>query len=461
MKPWRINNYLPKWFSLTGSIRGRYEALTNNFRPGRNKNDQALQMRNLMEAGFHVGAASFVGEIQDSRAYLTDVNGNVSTIVVNAVELLQGYLNVHLDDAITKGSTLDLRLGWQTMDLGGRRLIARNRFRNTIQNCTGLTADWQGADKSELFVFFVLPIRVLPPNTARQGLVDNRIEFDQALINYRFGGAHYQRADLPFDTTGEVYFFVLGQDPDQGENRSRPRRVYTPGIRLLRSPKKGDLDLDVEVVLQGGDLYPDPVDSNLQVFAQFVHATFGYTFDVPWSPRVSAELDYASGEKNTDDGRWGRFNTLFGARRAEFGPTGAFGLLGRENMISQGLRFGVEPIDRQNALLSSRWPCCELRKRGRAGTMPGSLRGRVFGTSHPLELACVTVGRLSRLSWGLGDESCYRKHVLRRSSSSHRALRHNARRPRSRRRGRSMRPWTHPSSCPKRWSAFRFRWPRH
>lgn len=106
IKPWRINNYLPKWFSLTGSMRGRYEALTNNFRPGRNKNDQALQMRTLVEAGFHVGAASFVGELQDSRAYLTDVNGNVSTISVNAVELLQGYLNVHLDDAITRVSFL-------------------------------------------------------------------------------------------------------------------------------------------------------------------------------------------------------------------------------------------------------------------------------------------------------------------------------------------------------------------
>ncbi|MGB8328895.1 MAG: alginate export family protein [Polyangiales bacterium] len=169
IRPWRINNYLPKWFSLTGSIRGRYEALTNNFRPGRNKNDQALQMRTLVEAGFQVGAASFVGELQDSRAYLTDVNGNVSTIVVNAVELLQGYLNVHLDDAITKGSMLDLRLGWQTMDLGGRRLIARNRFRNTIQNYTGLTADWKGADKSELFAFFVLPIRVLPPTPTAKG----------------------------------------------------------------------------------------------------------------------------------------------------------------------------------------------------------------------------------------------------------------------------------------------------
>jgi hypothetical protein len=386
IKPWRINNYLPKWFSLTGSIRGRYEALTNNFRPERNKNDQALQMRTLIEAGFHVGAASFVGELQDSRAYLTDINGNVSTIVVNAVELLQGYFNLHLDDAVTQGSTLDLRLGWQTMDLGGRRLVARNRFRNTIQNYTGLTADWKGADKSELFAFFVLPIRVLPPNTDRQGLVDNQIKFDQALLDFRFWGAHYKRAALPFNTTGEVYLFVLGEDPDRSENRTRPRRVYTPGIRLLRDPKRGALDFDIEVVLQGGNLYPNPAESDLHVFAQFVHTTFGYTFDVSWSPRLSAELDYASGE-DPDDGRWGRFNTLFGPRRTEFGPTGEFGLLGRENIISQGLRFGVKPAPRFDAFVSYRANFLDSRTDvfARSGVQdPTGQSGRFAG--HQIEI---------------------------------------------------------------------------
>jgi hypothetical protein len=43
-----------------------------------------------------------------------------------------------------------------------------------------------------------------------------------------------------------------------------------------------------------------------------VHTTFGYTFDVSWSPRLSTELDCASGD-DPNDGRWGRFNTLFAA----------------------------------------------------------------------------------------------------------------------------------------------------
>ncbi|MGB8328896.1 MAG: alginate export family protein [Polyangiales bacterium] len=208
---------------------------------------------------------------------------------------------------------------------------------------------------------------------------------------------------MAFDTTGEVYLFVLGQDPDQSENRTRARRVYTPGIRLLRSPKRGDSDLDVEVVLQGGDLYPNSADSDLHVFAQFVHATFGYTFDVPWSPRVSAELDYASGERNADDGRWGRFNTLFGPRRADFGPTGEFGLLGRENIISQGLRFVVKPIARFDAFVSDRANFLDSRTDvfARSGVEdPTGQSGRFAG--HQIELRTRLWLLQNVILWELG-----------------------------------------------------------
>jgi len=356
--PWRLKRYLPAWFSLRGEFRARYQALTNNFRPGAVETDQAMALRTLVEAGFHVGPASFVGEFQDSRAYLTDVNGNVSTIVVNAITLLQAYLNLRFDDAIAKGSTLDLRLGWQTMELGGRRLIGRNRFRNTIQNYTGLTAHWRGSDESELFAFFVLPVRILPPNLDRQALVDNEIEFDQVDIDLRFWGAHYKRANLPLETTGEVYLFVL-EEPDvlSGQTLALGRHLYTPGLRLLRAPKRGDWDFDVETVLQFGNRRAslEPTDrGELNVFAQFVHASFGYTFDVAWTPRLSAELDYASGDESPDDGRWGRFDSLFGPRRADLGPTDIYGILGRDNMISQGVRLGVKPSARVDVFVSYR-----------------------------------------------------------------------------------------------------------
>jgi hypothetical protein len=175
--PFRIHDALhaPDWLILNGSQRTRYSGLANQFRPGLDDSDQALALRTLFTLGATFGPVSIVGELQDSRAYLTDENSGISTIVVNALEPLQAYVNLHLDDVFIDGAGLDLRAGRQTMDLGGRRLIARNRFRNTIQNYTGITSHWLTSG-TELFAFGVLPVRVDLPNSDREGLLDNRIE---------------------------------------------------------------------------------------------------------------------------------------------------------------------------------------------------------------------------------------------------------------------------------------------
>jgi hypothetical protein len=359
--PWRLDEALktPDWFKISGSHRTRYSTLANQFRSGLGENDEALSLRTLVLAEVNLGAFSFVGELQDSRAFLTDNDSGASTIIVNAAELLQGYVGLHLNDVVTEGSTLDLRLGRQTMDLGGRRLIARNRFRTAIQTYTGLTSHWKGSDKSELFTFFVLPVRVKPSDSAadRDDLLDNEVEFDEEDIDLRFWGAFYKRPGLPFETTLEVYFFALNEDDDPGELETRDRDLYTPGFRILRAPAVGRWDYDIETALQFGSRRSstNPADTNdLDVFAQFQHAAVGYTFDVPWKPRLSAELDYASGDSDPNDGSAERFDSLFGPRRAEFGPTGIYGILGRENIISSGLRVTVNPTPRLDGYVSWR-----------------------------------------------------------------------------------------------------------
>src|SRR5690606_34385633 len=66
-----------------------------------------------------------------------------------------------------------------------------------------------------------------------------------------------------------------------------------------------------------------------------------------------AELDYGSGDAGDSD-RYERFDSLFGPRRSDFGPTGIYGPLGRDNVISAGLRVSVKASERFDAHLSWR-----------------------------------------------------------------------------------------------------------
>ena len=64
----------------------------------------------------------------DSRVELADSGTPLSGSVVNPLELLQAYVEVPLDNVLGQGSKSMARGGRITMDMGSRRLVARNRF---------------------------------------------------------------------------------------------------------------------------------------------------------------------------------------------------------------------------------------------------------------------------------------------------------------------------------------------
>lgn len=61
------------------------------------------------------------------------------------------------------------------------------------------------------------------------------------------------------------------------------------------------------------------------------------------APRPCARSSSPSGDGDPNDGRTERFDTLFGARRFEFGPTGIYGLLARSNVNSPGVKLDLRP----------------------------------------------------------------------------------------------------------------------
>ncbi|NWP00772.1 alginate export family protein, partial [Escherichia coli] len=92
---------------------------------------------------------------------------------------------------------------------------------------------------------------------------------------------------------------------------------------------------------------------DLDVRAGFVHAEAGWTFGGKWAPRVAALFDYASGE-TANPGTYTRFDTLYGARRADFGPLSLYGALGRANIVSPAIRVEARPSRRLDLMASVR-----------------------------------------------------------------------------------------------------------
>ena len=330
------------------SERVRYSGLVNQFRPGLSSDDRAVVFRTTVKAELALPRLLLAGEVQDARAYFTDVGSNVSTSLVNAIDLLQAYVRLG-PTTTTSAGVPEVQFGRFSMELGSGRLVAQEAYRDVTRTFTGAKVRWRRG-RSAVTAFAVLPVVTLPEN--RDDLLHNRIELDTQHVNQKFWGALYERERLWHRTRAEVYVYALDERDDPGKRETRDRNLWTTGIRLLRPPAIGAWDVDVEPAWQFGRTRASSAAGDrraLAVSARLLHLQASYTFDQPWSPRVGVEYDYGSGDADPADAQWNRFDGLFGHRRVELGPTSIYGALGRENIDTVGMRVAVTPSPRTDA----------------------------------------------------------------------------------------------------------------
>ncbi len=332
---------LPDWLRLSIHHRTRYEAMDNAFRKGAHGNDQVLAFRTLVFAEARYQGLRLGGEFEDSRIALDSPGTPVSTSLVNQGELLQAYLAWEGQNVFGTGLDLFVKGGRQTMNFGSRRLIARNRFRNTINGFNGIDLQLHRVGLWQWRSFFVFPVARLPGS--KDALRKGQTEFDEEHAGTFFTGTFIGLDRLPLQSHGELYAYYLHEE-DSKRVATRNRKLWTPGIRWYRKPHTRCLDFEFETALQTGrSRRSTKTRDSLDHFAWFGHAAVGYTFDLPWRPRLLAQYDYASGDRNPHDGKNGRFDTLFGARRFEFGPTSIWGAFARSNLNTPGFRVQVKP----------------------------------------------------------------------------------------------------------------------
>ena len=248
--------------------------------------------------------------------------------------MLQAYAAWH---DLSDGVRTDVQLGRFTLNVGSRRFMARNGFRNTINAFTGANIRRSAADWG-FTAFLVSPVRRFPHD--RLALENNEHDWDEENFDQTFFGLHYQRDLSAPGTRYEAFLFAL-DETDSFDLATADRQLLTLGGRYYRAPAAGAWDFDFEGAVQWGERSETRVVSApaRDVFATTGHAEIGYTFNSAWSPRLSAEVEYASGDGDAGDADWGRYDLLYGLRRRDFGQTGMHGPLRRENILAPGIRL--------------------------------------------------------------------------------------------------------------------------
>lgn len=341
----------PDWLKLEGETRVRYESLEGQFRANRSGSDQLLLFRSLLLVEADTGPVSFGFELQDSRTYLGDEGTPLGSSIANPLDFLQLYSWIDdLPGLLGPGSSSTIKIGRQTVSIGSKRQIERVDFANVIKSYTGVNFRSENNRGDELHAIYVVPTARFP--NSRPAIDDNELSGDEEQWERRIYGLHYRRADilpnLAPDLWGEV--FVYGLDERDTETFQTPDRSYVaPGFRLYRRPKVGRWDIDLEGAKRHGTRYAtsDPTDTqSLDVDASMLHAEFGYTFDMPWQPRLAFEYYWASGDDDPNDLKFDQHERLFGARRSDLNNTSIHGPLTPANLNAPGFRIEVKPNNR-------------------------------------------------------------------------------------------------------------------
>lgn len=396
--PWRLSGALesPAWLRFGLEQRTRFERLKDDFRATHAGDSTGVLLRTLLDVQLVSGPFTADVELIDARAYTTD-GTPLNTTLIDPLDVLQAHGRLRAADVLAAGDALTVTIGRQTMDLGSRRLLARNAFRNTINAFDGVDLQWSRAKQHALRTFAVMPVRRLPQDADALG--DNELELDRGNTNAVLWGAYAGAVR----SEGQVEGYVLGlHERDGVDTASTNRQLVTAGARALRTPRAGRLDFQVEGIVQLGTSRASTMATDTEDLshrAASAHASIGYQHDHAWKPRAALSYDFASGDGDPDDGVAGRFDPLFGARRFDFGPTSLYGAIARTNVNTPGVKLEAAPRTGLDGFVGYRavwlaaardaWVPAGLRDRtGDAGTFVGQqVEAQVRWSALPKNLA--------------------------------------------------------------------------
>lgn len=391
--------YAEDGLTLSANTRLRYETIEGQPRTGFNESDDLFNIRTIVTGEYRTGRLRLGAELYDSRVYGGDAGTPITTGEVNTLELVQAYVGYEVPDAFGTGTKLGLQAGRFTLNLGSRRLVAADDYRNTTNGYTGVRADLGLPNDLSATLIYTLPQVRIPDN--RPDIVDNRVKFDRENLDLVLWGGLITRKLAGKRGAVELSYYHLGER-DSPKLATRDRSLDTVGLRVIHDPAAGRADFESETIYQFGSVSSSlaPTTARLDVSAWFAHLETGYTFTHPWSPRIAFEFDYASGDGR--GGKFTRFDTLFGMRRADLAPAGLYNAVGRTNIVATGLRVEATPSKRIDAFAAYRplWLASRYDSFSTTGARDASGRsGRFAGHQIEARVRYWLIPKHLRLEW--------------------------------------------------------------
>ncbi len=385
--------------TLSANTRVRYELIEGQPRVGFNDSDNLLNVRTIVTGEYRTGNVRFGAELYDSRVYGGDIGTPITTNEVNTLELVQAYIGYDAPNAFGSGTKLNLQAGRFTLNLGSKRLVAADDYRNTTNGYTGVRADVGLANGVSATLIYTVPQVRLPDN--RSDIVDNRVKFDRESFDLVLWGGLVSKKLASKRDTIELSYYHLGER-DSPNLVTRDRSLDTFGLRFYRDAAPNSIDFESETIYQSGSVRASTAATaaKLNVSAWFTHLELGYTFRHAWSPHVSFELDYASGDGR--DRKFSRFDTLFGMRRADLAPAGLYNAVGRSNLMAAGVRLEVIPTKRLDAFAAYRplWLASRFDSFSTTGVRDATgSAGRFAGHQIEARLRYWLIPKQLRLEW--------------------------------------------------------------
>ena len=333
---------------LSGTIRLRYEGISNQPRAGLRQDDGFVSLRTTLAARYQSGGFTAFAELWDSRVYAEKADSALSTGEVNTIEPVQAYVAWK---GTVDGAKVSIQAGRTMLNMGSRRLVAADDYRNTTNGYTGLKLDLATTDGVGATAVYMLPQQRRPDDTA--SLHGNKVGFDHEGFDEVLWGGLVSKAKALGPVMAELGFYHFGEHDLPGRP-TRDRSLDSYDARLIRAPAPGRWDGELEFIYQGGSISASTAANAPRqgVAAWFVHAATGFSIPGALKARLAIEYDRASGD--AAGGHYTHFDTLFAMRRSDFAPAALYNAITRANISSPGLRVEIAPSPRWDAFATYR-----------------------------------------------------------------------------------------------------------